>query len=255
MPREAALAGDSQPRSGSTFHRRRRWRALDEATPPGPTPAEPGLPSGAGASGGPAGAEGRGPRGGSGERSCRAPRAEARRAGSCGSSTGRRSVAWACAARRASWQGRCTSVTPDSAKRNVLDTESSHLPRVLRGSAPPAATIGTNGGTRPHRQARGLAAAVRERIPQLLLAGPPLDPGDRLRARDRRHGVARGRSGQGRLAARPAQPRRGRHLDPDRVLAAPAGLPLGARQRLRAPHALHHPRHPPRPSRTTRCGW
>src|SRR5262249_34656599 len=33
----------------------------------------------------------------------------------------------------------------------------------------------------------------------------------------------------------------------DRVLAAPALLPLGARQRLRTPHALHHPRHPPRP--------
>ena len=41
---------------------------------------------------------------------------------------------------------------------------------------------------------------------------------------------------------------RDRDLDADRVLAAPARLPLGARQRLRPPHALHHPRHPPRPS-------
>ncbi len=40
----------------------------------------------------------------------------------------------------------------------------------------------------------------------------------------------------------------GRRLDPDRVLAAPPRLPLGAGQRLRPPHALHHPRHPPRPS-------
>ena len=45
-----------------------------------------------------------------------------------------------------------------------------------------------------------------------------------------------------------ADPGRGRDLDADRVLAAPARLPLGARQRLRPPHALHHPRHPPRPS-------
>ena len=37
-------------------------------------------------------------------------------------------------------------------------------------------------------------------------------------------------------------------MDADRVLAAPTRLPLAARQRLRPTDALHHPRHPPRPS-------
>ena len=61
--------------------------------------------------------------------------------------------------------------------------------------------------------------------------------------------------GYGALELVAAGRRRAPDLDPDRVLAAPARLPLGARPPDRQPPALHHPRRPPRPSRTTGCGW
>jgi hypothetical protein len=108
-------------------------------------------------------------------------------------------------------------------------------------------TMQMDGGSQAHRRPGRLAAALRERIPQLLLAGPPGDPRGRLRAGDRRRRVARPRPRPDGLGGGAAQSRWRRDLDADRVLAAPARLPLGARQRLRPADALHHPGHPPRP--------
>ena len=118
----------------------------------------------------------------------------------------------------------------------------------LAGARGAGANIRPHGGPRTHPEAFRFTAALQERIPQLLLARASGDPGDHLHPGDRRRRVDRGDQGLGRLAAAPHLAGRRRLLDADRVLAAPAGLPLGARQRLRPPDALHHPRHPPRPS-------
>ena len=147
----------------------------------------------------------------------------------------------------ASKQRRDASVTPVSANRNLFETASSHLPRVLRESRRAPLPLRR---MEAHKRTEKLAAS-----PQLFESDflnffsrvHPADPGDRLRAGRRRDGVAGDRPRLRALATRPADARRGRHLDADRVLAAPARLPLGARQRARAQDALHHPRHPPRP--------
>ena len=78
----------------------------------------------------------------------------------------------------------------------------------------------------------------------------PVGPGDRLRAGRGRWliwlGIDHGLGASGRRSCCFA--RRARHLDADRVLAAPAALPLGAEVPRRRPPPLHHPRRPPRPS-------
>src|SRR5581483_3427322 len=103
-------------------------------------------------------------------------------------------------------------------------------------------------GARANRPLARVPAALREPVPGLLLPAPPLaaaphlpprrgrDDLARRRPRLRRPGPDRARGG-----GRPA-------LDPDRVLAAPARLPLGARPSARQPPSLHHAWRPPRPS-------
>ena len=102
-------------------------------------------------------------------------------------------------------------------------------------------------GPRAHRAAQRLAAAVREPLPRLLLARPSGDPGGRLRPGHRRLRLAgRRRRLQRRRVGRLVRDRPP-DLDPDRVLAAPARLPLGARSSRSAAAPLHHARRPPRP--------
>ena len=94
-----------------------------------------------------------------------------------------------------------------------------------------------------------LAAALREPLPRLLLAGPSRRC---RRSSSSRSSPAGSGSASTRLSAR--RPRRCWSLAGlaiwtlDRVLAPPPGLPLGARPPASAPHPLHHPRRPPRPS-------
>ena len=98
-----------------------------------------------------------------------------------------------------------------------------------------------------HEPALGVAAAVRQPVPRLLLPHPPAVPavvfvpviavmiGLGLDGGYRRSADSAARRG------RPAA------LDADRVLAAPSAVSLGAEVPLRRQAPLHHPRGPPRP--------
>ena len=145
---------------------------------------------------------------------------------------------------RKSQQFRNTGIT---CKRHILKSQAEKSPRLRRGVGGfgPALESGSMAQERTARLG-GLPAALRESILRLLLAGPPRGPRDHLPAGNRAADRARRPRRPGRARDRPARPRGARDLDPDRVLAAPQVLPLGAGQRLRPAHALHHPRRPPR---------
>src|SRR5215218_6755361 len=120
----------------------------------------------------------------------------------------------------------------------------------ITGKLGPLAKISADGADRSaaDQRALGIPADVREQVPRLLLPGSPGGAGGRLRPGGGRWRLARDRPGTlGRHHGTPLRCRY-RDLDPHRVLAAPALLPLGAEVPGRRPRALHHPRRPPRPS-------
>ena len=116
-------------------------------------------------------------------------------------------------------------------------------PRSLRSLVPGRGAVSRDASDRP----QSLTADVRVRLPGLLHAGAPAGAACSCSGRPSRcwrcSGAERGR----RPGAIAWAARRLRLLDADGVLAAPDRLPLRARQRLRAPDALHDPRRPPRP--------
>ena len=77
-------------------------------------------------------------------------------------------------------------------KQRAAKAAPGDLPRLGRANAyKRSLKIGTD-GPRANRPPQRLAAAVREPLPRLLLAGPPGGPGDDLRAGDRRAGCGSG---------------------------------------------------------------
>ena len=146
------------------------------------------------ASGEPAGAAEPGPRVGWGGRSRKARSAPARRA----------ACSWEVAvlagrrlglARHGRHRGSVVTLPlrGNSANRNLFETARHSFPASCGSAGSPPLPLAADGGSQPHREALRLSAALRERLPQLLLPRPPRDPGDRLRAGGRRDGVARGR--------------------------------------------------------------
>ena len=123
-----------------------------------------------------------------------------------------------------------------------------------RGAESALAKISAD-GTRAHSPARRLPADVREQVSRLLLAGPSGGAGDRLHPRRGRRDLARDRPRALRRRDRAPLPRRDRHLDADRVLAAPARLPLAAEVPAAATASTSSSTASTTTTPTTPCGW